>query len=108
MFKLNIKSIDIMFITLIICIIIDPFIIYDVGFIYSYLISLFLVMCSSVIRKKKGIYKTIFITLISFWVSLPITLYNSYEINVVSIVLNIILVPLVSCVIFPLIILTFI
>ena len=107
-FNLNIKSIDIMFITLIICIVINPFIIYDASFIYSYLISLFLVLCSSIIKKKKGIYKIFIITLISFCVSLPITLYNSYEINVVSIVLNIILVPLVSCVIFPLIILTFI
>jgi len=108
MFKLNIKSIDIMFITLIVCIIINPFIIYDVGFIYSYLISLFLVMCSSKLKKKKGIYKTVFITFISFFVSLPITLYNSYEVNVIGIVLNIVLVSIVSTVVFPLTILTFV
>lgn len=108
MFNLNIRSIDIMFITLIIAITINPFIIYDTSFIYSYLISLFLIMYISKIRRKKGMYKIVVITLLSFFVSLPITLFNSYEINVISIVMNTILVPIVSFVFFPLTILTFI
>lgn len=108
MLKLNIKKIDIMFITLIITIIINPFIIYDIGFIYSYLISFFLIMYSPKIKKKKKLYKTIYITLISFLVSFPITIYNSYEINIISIIMNIILVPVINIVIFPLTILTLI
>ena len=105
-FKLNIKKIDIMFITLIISIIINPFIIYDIGFIYSYLISFFLIMYSNKIKTKNKIYKTLSITLISFFVSLPITMYNSYEINIISILMNIILVPIMSIIVFPLTILT--
>lgn len=108
MLKLNIKKIDIMFITLIVSIIINPFIIYDIGFIYSYLISFFLIVYSNKIKTKVKIYKTLSITLISFLVSLPITIYNSYEINVVSIIMNIILVPVISIVVFPLTILTLI
>ena len=104
MLKLNIKKIDIMFITLIISIIVNPFIIYDIGFIYSYIISFFLVMYSPP-RERNKLYKTIYITILSFIVSLPITIYNNYEINIISIIMNIILVPVISIIIFPLTIL---
>ena len=102
LFRLNIKKIDIMMLVIILAIIIDPFIIYDIGFIYSYLISLFLIIFTNRIRKKKGINKVIYTTLISFFASLPITIYNSYEINIISILVNVLLIPIVSTIIFPL------
>ena len=104
--KLKINKIDILFITLIISIIINPFIIYDIGFIYSYIISFFLIMFSTKTNKKNKLYNLLNITLISFLVSFPITIYNSYEINLISIIMNIILVPTISIIIFPLTILT--
>lgn len=106
--KLNISKIDIMLITLIIAILINPFIIYDIGFIYSYIISFFLIISSSKIKNKKKIYKILSIPIISFLVSLPINIYNNYEINIISVIMNIILVPLMSAIIFPLTILTLI
>ena len=81
-FKLKIKKLDILFLTLFFSIIINPFIIYDLGYIYSYTISFFLVLFSNKIKGKKGISKTVFISLLSFFVSFPITIYNSYEINI--------------------------
>lgn len=107
-FKLKIKKLDILFLTLFFSIIINPFIIYDLGYIYSYTISFFLVLFSNKIKGKKGISKTIFISLLSFFVSFPITIYNSYEINIISIFLNIILVPIISLIILPLTLITFI
>ena len=105
-FKFNIKKVDIMLITLIISIIINPFIIYDIGFIYSYIISFFLVVCFSNLKSKSKIKNIVYVTLLSFFVSFPITIYNNYEINVISIFMNIILVPVISIIIFPLTILT--
>jgi len=107
-FKLKIKKIDIMCITLIISIIINPFIIYDIGFIYSYIISFYLILFQPKIKTKNKLLKTLNITLISFIVSFPITIYNSYEINIISIFMNIVLVPIISILIFPLTILTLI
>ena len=106
--KLKIKKLDILFLTLFFSIIINPFIIYDLGYIYSYIISFFLVLFSNKIKGKKGLSKTIFISLLSFFVSFPITIYNSYEINIISIFLNIILVPIISLIILPLTLITFI
>ena len=44
---------------------------------------------------------------ISFIVSVPITLYNFYEINLLSIFYNLFYVPFVSIIVFPLSIITF-
>ena len=103
--KLDIKKIDIVLLTLILCIIINPFIIYDIGFIYSYTISFFLILYKN---KYNKLLKIIYISLISFLVSLPINIYTSYEINFLSIILNIIIVPIVSLILLPLSLLTLI
>ena len=101
--KLKIKKIDILLLTLGVSLLINPFIVYDLGYIYSYTITFFLVLYSSTLKKKNKINKIIYISLLSFLVSIPITIYNSYEINI-----NIILVPIISIIILPLTILTYI
>lgn len=106
--KLKIKKIDILLLTLGVSLLINPFIIYDLGYIYSYTITFFLVLSSSTLKKKNKINKIIYISLLSFIVSIPITIYNSFEINIISILLNIILVPIISIIILPLTILTYI
>lgn len=106
--KLKIKKIDILLLTLGVSLLINPFIIYDLGYIYSYTITFFLVLSSSTLKKKNKINKIIYISLLSFLVSIPITIYNSFEINIISILLNIILVPIISIIILPITILTYI
>lgn len=106
--KINIKKIDIVLLTLILCIIINPFIIYDIGFIYSYAISFFLILYKNKYKTNNKLLKIIYISLISFLVSLPINIYTSYEINFLSIILNIIIVPIVSLILLPLSLLTLI
>ena len=106
--KLKIKKIDILLLTLGVSLLINPFIIYDLGYIYSYTITFFLVLSSSTLKKKNKINKIIYISLLSFLVSIPITIYNSFEINIISILLNIILVQIISIIILPLTILTYI
>ena len=106
--KLKIKKIDILLLTLLISMIINPFIIYDLGYIYSYIITFFLVLNTNTIKKKNHLQKTIYITILAFITSIPITIYTSYEINIISIILNIFLVPIISIILLPLTILTLI
>ena len=106
--KLNIRKIDIMLLTLIIAIIINPFIIYNIGFIYSYIISFFIILFKNKYKTNNKILRIIYITLISFITSLPITIYINYEINFLSIILNILIVPIVGTILLPLSIITLI
>ena len=104
---LNIKTFNILVITLMFVLIINPYYIYDVGFIYSFLITFFLVKYKNLLR---GSYfrKLFKISFLSFLVSFPITIYYYYEINFLSIIFNVIFVPYISFIVFPLALLTFI
>ena len=109
LFNLKIKSADLMLFVLVICIIINPFIVYDIGFQYSYIISFTLIVLRDKIKKINNyILKSLYISYIAFIVSFPITIYNFYQVNIISIPLNVIVIPLVSIIIFPLSIITFI
>jgi len=109
LFNLKIKKLDIMLITLIIAISINPFIIYEVGFQFSYIISLTLNIISKKINFKKNILiKNLYTSFICFIVSLPICIYHFYQVNFLGIILNLIMIPLVSVIIFPLTLITFI
>ena len=108
-FNLKIPKINIMCLVLIILLIINPFLIYHMSFEYSYIISFSLVLFSYKIKKIKNKYfKLLYISYLAFMVSIPISLYYFYQINILSIFLNIIYIPLISSIIFPLTLITFI
>ena len=106
--KLEISNVYLMLILLSICIFIDPFIIYKIGFQYSYLISFTLILFKDIINITNNKLKKAFnVSIISFLASLPITANNFYQVNLLSIILNIIYIPYVSTIVFPLTILDF-
>ena len=109
LFNLKIESINIMCITLIILLVINPFYIYNISFIYSYTITLMIVIYRRNIKSiKNPLKRLLYISTISFLASFPICIYNFYQVNILSIILNIFLVPLVSIIIFPLSLISFI
>lgn len=105
-FKFEINKIDIMLLTLVIVIFINPFIIYDIGFIYSYLISFFLILFYDKYKNKNYFIKVVYTSVISFLVSFPITVFYFYEVNVFSIIINVLIVPIVSVILIPFAIIT--
>lgn len=103
LFRFNIKKLDIMFLILSIMLIINPYYVFYTSFIFSYVISFFISLFSKEIRSSK--HKKLYLFYICFISSLPLVIYNYYSFNVVSILLNVIYVPLVSFIIFPFLIL---
>lgn len=105
--KLHFNNLQILFFTAFIMILLNPFIIYNIGFIYSF------VTCGGIIYfqdRINGNYinKLFKVSFIAFIFSLPISIYINYEINIMSILFNMVFVPLVSLIIFPMAILTYI
>ena len=71
--NLKIKTIDLIILDLIILLIYNPYYIYNIGFIYSFTITITLVITSNIINKQKNyISKTLITSLISFIASIPI------------------------------------
>jgi len=107
--NLKTKNIDIMLIVLIIMLIINPYYLYNISFQYSYLISFSLVLFSYKLKNiKSKINKSLYISFISFLISFPICIYNFYQVNILSIFLNLLVIPLVNIFIFPLSLISFI
>ncbi len=99
-YKLDISSLDRLIILACLFLIINPYYIYDLGYIFSFLISYSIIKfeCNNIIK----------ISLITFITSLPLVINNNFSINFLSIIYNIVLIPIVSFIIYPLTIISMI
>ena len=73
-----IKPQNIFIVVLSISLLINPYYIYEVGFQYSFLISLILLLTSSSITGNY-LQKLLKTSILSFLISIPISLYNYYQ-----------------------------
>ncbi len=104
-----IKPQNLLLITLAIILFINPLNIYDIGLQYSFSISLTLILMNKFIEKQNFYWKKLLIiSFLSFIVSLPITIYNFYQVNLLSIIYNLFFVPYVSFIILPLVLISYI
>ena len=106
--NLKIKKIDIMLLVLIVAILVDNFIIFDIGFQYSYTISLTIITLNKKINQEKNkLIQSLIVSFICFLISFPICIYYFYQVNIISIIFNLIMIPIVSTIIFPLTLIAF-
>lgn len=105
--KINVKTIYLLILTASLYLFYNPFIIYNIGFLFSFIISFYLLLFTNNIKEIKGyIQKTFIISFVCFLASTPILIINFHYINFLSPLLNIIFVPLVTFIIYPLAIIT--
>ena len=96
-----ITNMNLFILTLSITLIINPYYIYDLGFLYSYLISFGLILFSKYFENKNFFLTLLYTSIISFIISVPITLYHFYQLNFSSIIYNLFYVPFVNTILFP-------
>lgn len=85
----------------------NPFYLYNNGFLFSYIISFFLLKYKNIFCKYKNYFMKLFmISLLCFVASIPIMINSYHNINALTPVFNLVFVPLVSFVVFPLSLLT--
>lgn len=103
-----VKKVNIFLLVLCISLLINPYYVYHIGFWYSFTISLSLLIISDELSTIKNYMKSLFlVSLISFVVSIPISIYFFNQVNILGIVYNLFYVPFVSFFLFPVAILTF-
>ena len=107
LFKIRISTTDTLILSIVIILLIYPKFINNIGFLYSTIISFSLLYYKSK-TKKKYISNLLYASLISFIISLPITINTNYSINLLSIITNLIFIPLVTFIVYPIVLLTFI
>lgn len=99
----HIKAMNILLLTYSILLIVNPYYLYDLGFHFSFIISFYLLLFQKYIEASNNKIVALYrVSLISFLVSLPITIYTFYQVNMLAVIYNLFFVPLVSLIIYPL------
>ena len=100
--RIDINTFPLIIISISIMIIIKPYIIFDIGFYYSIILSSGIMLFNKKLSFIKNKYlKKITLSIFIFILSLPLNIYTNYEINILSIIYNLLFIPLVSVIIFP-------
>ena len=106
-FKLDLSKYKIIIISILIILTLRGYAYKEIGFYYSTIISSGIYLSNKRINKiNNKLLKTLYIYLIAYLLSLPLNIYLYYELNILSILNNIILVPIISSIIFPLSLIT--
>jgi competence protein ComEC len=101
--KSTLSPLDSLSMTLIVMLLLDPYILWDVGFQLSFIVTFALILSSPMIMSHDSIFCRLFFTaFIAQLSALPFLLYYFFEVSLWSIPLNIIFVPFYSFVILPL------
>lgn len=108
LFKLEISSFKVLLLVVVSLILYNYKIIYDVGFIYSVCTVIGIILCNGFINHDNKLISSFRLSLVAFVFSLPISLCNFYEFNILSVIYNIVFVPFVSIIVYPLSLLSFI
>lgn len=106
-FNLKISTLNILFYIFAFYFYENPYVIYNLGFKLSYLVSLGLIISSKKLKGKNYLNSLVITSTISFLVSMPIIINCNFEINLLSIFINVLIIPIVSIILFPLSIITF-
>ena len=101
-----VKPVNIFIVILSISLLINYNYIFDIGFWYSFAISFSLIATSKYLTSNNYLLCLLKTSLISFLVSIPISLYSFYQINISSIFYNLFFIPYVSIIVFPLSLIT--
>ena len=104
--KLNLKLVNILYIVLSIMLFVNPFYLYNIGFILSFVTTYFILLS---LKNEKGSYfkSLIKISIIAYFSSLGVSIYFFRCTNLLSPLFNVLFVPFVSFILFPLCILSY-
>lgn len=108
LYYLHIKAIHLLLLTLCVCLWIDPYYLFNIGFLFSFVITFYLMFFSEQLNTKSKVKNLLLVSFVSFFAGLPISLYNFFSVNVLSILYNLFFVPFVSFIVFPFSLITFI
>ena len=106
-YLLNISSLKLLLMTGTIILLINPFNIYSTSFLYS-MSCAFGIIASKKYHHKNYILNMIITTSLLMLFTLPITINQNYEINLILLLSNLLLIPFVSFILYPLTLITFI
>ena len=101
----NIKALKALILVFLLMFLYNPFYYYNIGFLFSFIITFSLIIYK--FKDESYLINSLIVSTIANLVSMPIVIYNFNSINILGILNNLIFVPIISMVVFPLSIFSF-
>lgn len=105
-FKMSFKTYEVLLLSISFLLLINPYLLYDIGFLYSSLCAFGLIYYND--KTKNYILKSLKTTYIACLWSLPISISLNYSYNLLSPFFNLFFVPFISFIFYPVCLLTFV
>lgn len=105
--KLRLSTVDNVSLVFIFLIAINPFYMYNVGFVLSFLVSFMIILVNPIIKEMNSLKQALVICTLSQLIALPLTINLNYEVNLLSPFINIFSIFLVETVILPITLVVF-
>ena len=106
--KFGLKSIDVISLVFVILLLINPYYIYNLGFVLSFLMAFTIILVSPLLKKYQNQYQVFIISSIAIVITFPLIINFNYQINLLSPFLNVIYIAFFSCFILPFTLIVFI
>ncbi|MBQ9124137.1 MAG: DNA internalization-related competence protein ComEC/Rec2 [Acholeplasmatales bacterium] len=100
--KIKYTKLDILSISMLIMILMNPYQIYQTGFILSYLVSFILIFSNEIIKKNNGLIGSYKLHLLIYFLTLPFVASISNKISITSLLLAPILTTITTIIVMPL------
>lgn len=106
---LSLSNFQILIILLCISLFLNPYNLYNISFLLTFIVTISITINSKFINQNSNYFRKLFkVSLISFISTIPVIVNNFFQINILSILLNLIFVPFISIIIFPFSLIVFI
>lgn len=100
------SAVDIVSLLCIVLLIVRPYSLHDVGFVLSFLVSFTLLMGREALKGMKTVSQAVSVSIMAFLVTVPIVLTLQHQVNLMSVLYNVVLAWVLMVLILPLVYLT--
>jgi len=106
-FNLGYTTIDLLSLLMIALLILNPYAFYQTGFVLTFLVSFVLLLSQSKLKKVTPVEQSFYVSVLAFFITLPIIASMNVSVNILTIILNLVFVPLMMFFVLPMTYLTF-
>lgn len=100
--RLNISRLDLLSIVFLLLVFVDPFLIYHIGFQFSFIVTFGLILSANWFAQSLSYFQVVLrISFIAQMIIVPLQMYHFYHFQPLSILLNVLIVPYFSLFVIP-------
>lgn len=107
-FLLKLSSLDLLSMIFFLLLVIRPYYYYNMGFVLSFLITATLLLSRNILNRYNTFYSICMVSFIAFLMSFPVVINSTHQINLLTLVFNVLILYIMSFVVLPFTYITFV